>query len=111
MNRHGSAGPLAALPVEARLIIFGTYPNSSSNVLKLSKTCHAVAPFLPLRHGHIIYETYRNKSDKGAVIRSLLAEAPFSDRIRIIVGDDDTNEAGVVVVDAFGCVSSKIGQQ
>jgi trehalose 6-phosphate phosphatase len=60
--------------------------------------------------GKMVCEIRLHGSDKGGVIASFLKERPFKGRTPIFAGDDVTDEAGFVIVNACGGLSIKIGE-
>ena len=85
---------------------------------ELEETCRAIAEEvvaqhsnLRLLHGKMVYELMQRGGDKGSAISAFLSEPPFKERIPLFAGDDITDEAGFLVVNAHGGVSIKVGDQ
>jgi trehalose 6-phosphate phosphatase len=81
------------------------------------KRCHAFARKITRNRadlhmivGKMVCEIRLLGNDKGGVIASFLDERPFKGRKPIFAGDDATDEAGFVAVNAHGGVSIKIGE-
>lgn len=83
---------------------------------ELERECRAAVeqivennPKLRLLRGKMVWEIAQAGSDKGGAISAFLSEPPFKGRIPLFAGDDVTDEAGFLVVNARGGVSIKIG--
>ncbi len=81
------------------------------------KKCHALArkivrgrPDLHMIKGKMVCEIRLHGNDKGAVIAAFLEERPFKGRKPIFAGDDATDEAGFIAVNARDGVTIKIGE-
>ena len=65
---------------------------------------------LHLVNGKMVYEICTHKTDKGVGISKLLKTYPFSERIPIFIGDDQTDEAGFEFVNSVGGLSIVVGE-
>jgi trehalose 6-phosphate phosphatase len=59
--------------------------------------------------GKMVIELIPQSGGKGSAITSLLAEAPFRERMPVFVGDDTADEGGFAVVNRLGGVSVHVG--
>lgn len=62
-----------------------------------------------LQTGKMVAEILSARVNKGAAIRSYLAEPPFVDRLPVFAGDDATDEDGFATVNGLAGISIKIG--
>jgi trehalose 6-phosphate phosphatase len=62
-----------------------------------------------LRAGKMVIEALAHDGNKGAAIRSFLAEAPFRGRVPVFAGDDITDEDGFALVNSLSGISIKVG--
>ena len=60
-------------------------------------------------HGHFVFELKQRSVSKGMAVRALLAEAPFAGRVPVFVGDDVTDEDGIVAVQEAGGYGVRVG--
>jgi trehalose 6-phosphate phosphatase len=70
----------------------------------------AEAQELRVLHGNMVSEAALAGVDKGHALRGFLAEAPFANRIPIMVGDDTTDEDGFRAAQELGGFGVRIGQ-
>ncbi|MBI2409000.1 MAG: trehalose-phosphatase [Gemmatimonadetes bacterium] len=68
-----------------------------------------LGPQFAVLNGKCVVELLPAGVDKGSAIRAFLNEAPFRGRRPVFLGDDVTDEAGFVAVNALGGVSIKVG--
>lgn len=69
----------------------------------------AAAPELRLLPGKCVFEVLPRGISKGASVLAFMAEAPFSGRRPIFIGDDVTDEAGFEAVQQHGGIAVKVG--
>lgn len=69
-----------------------------------------VADTLQLQKGKRVVEIKPAGFDKGTAIEAFLAEAPFSGRRPVYIGDDMTDEHGFAVVNQRDGISIKVGK-
>jgi trehalose 6-phosphate phosphatase len=62
-----------------------------------------------LLNGHCVCELKQRAVSKAGAVRSCLAEAPFSGRLPVFVGDDVTDEDGIRAVQAAGGFGIRVG--
>jgi len=60
--------------------------------------------------GKRVVELIPANANKGFAIQAFMAEPPFRDRRPVFIGDDRTDEAGFVTVNALGGISVKVGR-
>ncbi len=59
--------------------------------------------------GHCVVELKQRAVSKGFAVRAYLAEAPFAGRLPVFVGDDVTDEDGILAVQAAGGFGIRVG--
>lgn len=69
----------------------------------------AESPGLSLLHGKMVLEAKPEAATKGHAIEAYLREPPFLGRHAVFAGDDVTDEAGFVAVQAVGGTAIKVG--
>ena len=62
-----------------------------------------------LQDGHCVCELKQRAISKGSAVRACLAEAPFTGRLPVFVGDDVTDEDGIRAVQAAGGFGIRVG--
>jgi trehalose 6-phosphate phosphatase len=60
-------------------------------------------------HGHCVFELKQRAVSKGVAVAALLAQAPFTERQPVFVGDDVTDEDGIRAVQAAGGFGVRVG--
>ena len=68
----------------------------------------ALPPELEVMPGHRVFEVKPRATSKGLAIHAFMKEPPFRGRTPVFVGDDVTDEAGFLAVNALGGVSVKV---
>lgn len=77
--------------------------------------CEAVASALAsamgfgAAEGKLVMEILPAAANKGRAVRTLMESAPFAGRMPVFVGDDLTDENGILVVQAMGGYGIKVG--
>ena len=69
----------------------------------------AAGPGWALQIGKMVYELRPSRASKGDAVERFLREPPFLGRHAVFAGDDVTDEAGFVAVQAAGGTAIKIG--
>jgi trehalose 6-phosphate phosphatase len=70
-----------------------------------------VLPDYRPQFGDRVLELRPEGMDKGAAVRAFLAQAPFTGRVPVFVGDDLTDEHGFSVVNTLGGLSVLVGNR
>lgn len=70
---------------------------------------YAPARLLDVIAGSEVIEARPRGADKGVAPRSLANRKPFSGRLQVYVGDDQTDEDGIVAAQELGGFGVKIG--
>lgn len=60
-------------------------------------------------HGHCVFELKQRSVSKGLAVRALLAQAPFTGRRPVFVGDDVTDEDGIAATQEAGGFGVRVG--
>jgi len=81
----------------------------ADEILALAESFTRRYPELALQPGKCVIELKPRGVDKGAAINAFMQEAPFAGRMPLFIGDDLTDEAGFMQVNALGGVSIKVG--
>ena len=66
-------------------------------------------PGFELQGGNLVMEIKPTGMDKGKVVRTILSQPPFADRLPVYVGDDLTDEHGFAAVSAAGGYGIRVG--
>ncbi|PWE31722.1 trehalose-phosphatase [Pararhodobacter marinus] len=61
--------------------------------------------------GNMVCEAMLTGYDKGRALQTLMGEAPFRDRIPVMVGDDTTDEDGFLAAQQLGGIGVSIGRR
>lgn len=85
-------------------------PRSASYAHRVMRSLkEKYAPGFVIQKGKRVVELKPAGTDKGNVIRHLMANPPFKGRVPVFVGDDVTDEAGFKVVNEMNGYSIKVG--
>lgn len=68
------------------------------------------SPGLTLLRGKMVAEAKPGGASKGRAIEDFLAEAPFTGRTPVFIGDDLTDEVGFSTVQRLGGIGVKVGE-
>jgi trehalose 6-phosphate phosphatase len=86
-------------------------PQAAEEVLALGRDiARRYGDSLAIQPGKMVLEFRTPGADKGAAIAAFMAEAPFSGRRPVFIGDDVTDEAGFSEVNRRGGISVRIGE-
>ena len=85
-------------------------PRAKNGAFSLVKELLSKNVGLHFVSGKMVYEISTCKTDKGVGISKLLKTYPFSQRIPIFIGDDQTDEAGFDFVNSVGGLSIVVGE-
>lgn len=85
-------------------------PEYQQQIMQLAESMVQRFPMLALQPGKCVVELKPKGIDKGAAINAFMQEAPFAGRIPVFIGDDLTDEAGFLVVNAMNGLSVKVGE-
>ena len=70
----------------------------------------AAGPDWALQMGKFVFEIRPARASKGDALERFLAEAPFTDRLPLALGDDLTDESMFAVTNARGGFSIRVGR-
>ncbi len=84
-------------------------PELAAAARAAARQAAAGRPEVTVLEGKCVVEIVPAGRDKGTAIRAFMAEAPFSGREPVFVGDDVTDEAGFAAVRAMGGVAVRVG--
>jgi trehalose 6-phosphate phosphatase len=70
----------------------------------------AESPGITLLRGKMVVEAKPGGASKGRAIEDFLAEAPFTGRTPVFIGDDVTDEVGFSTVQRLGGLGIKVGE-
>lgn len=108
---------VAAMPgtlLEAKGMAFALHYRQAMSyqqqVWRLAESTVARFPQLMLQPGKCVVEIKPHGTDKGAAINAFMQEPPFAGRMPVFVGDDLTDEAGFLAVNAMRGISVKVGE-
>jgi trehalose 6-phosphate phosphatase len=89
---------------------FRSAPHAADAALALGRDiARRYGDTLAIQPGKMVLEFRSPGADKGAAIAAFMAEAPFSGRRPVFVGDDVTDEAGFAEINRRGGISVRIG--
>jgi len=77
--------------------------------LALAESVVSRYPELALQPGKCVVELKPLGVSKGEAIKAFMKEAPFAGRTPLFIGDDLTDEAGFIQVNALQGISIKVG--
>ncbi|WKW49518.1 trehalose-phosphatase [Rhodomicrobium lacus] len=66
-------------------------------------------PGFILTHGKMVVELRLHRATKGTAIGLLMQQQPFQGRVPFFAGDDATDEDAMIVVNALGGITAKVG--
>lgn len=105
--------PLTGCHVEAKGMAYALHYREAqqyqAQVLALAESFTRRYPELALQPGKCVVELKPRGVNKGEAIKTFMGEAPFKGRTPLFIGDDLTDEAGFVQVNAFEGISIKVG--
>lgn len=84
-------------------------PQFQQDILALAATFVERYQELTLQPGKCVVELKPKGVDKGAAIAAFMQEAPFAGKTPLFMGDDLTDEAGFIQVNALNGISIKVG--
>ncbi|MEA9392627.1 trehalose-phosphatase [Acerihabitans sp. TG2] len=107
---------IAHLPgchVEAKGMAFALHYREAQhyqkNILTVAESFVTRYPELALQPGKCVVELKPQGVSKGEAIKVFMDEAPFAGRTPLFIGDDLTDEAGFIQVNALQGISIKVG--
>ena len=84
-------------------------PSMEGECLQVMQEVARSGTGLALLRGKMVVEVKPAGVSKGRAIEDFMHEAPFSGRDPVFVGDDETDEAGFVMVQSHGGTGVKVG--
>lgn len=84
-------------------------PHLAELCLRAMHDAVAESPGITLLRGKMVVEAKPGGASKGRAIEEFMAEAPFTGRTPIFIGDDVTDEAGFSAVQRLGGIGIKVG--
>ncbi len=99
----------AALALHYRLARGDAQKIAQAALRAIERLVAQAADQYTVQRGKMVFEIKPKQADKGRAIEAFLAEPPFAGRTPFFAGDDLTDEAGFVTVNARGGWSVKIG--
>lgn len=94
----------------ALAIHYRTAPERSSTIRSVAQNILAdIGPAFRLLEGSGVFELLPRAASKGAAVRAFMAEAPFSGRLPVFVGDDITDLEGFQAVREMGGFGIAVG--
>ncbi|WP_410015423.1 trehalose-phosphatase [Sodalis sp. C49] len=107
---------IAAFPgchVEAKGMAYALHyrqaPQYQDAIMAVAETFARRYAELALQPGKCVVELKPKGVDKGAAIQAFMQESPFAGRTPLFIGDDLTDEAGFIQVNALNGISIKVG--
>lgn len=94
---------------QALAVHYRAAPGREAEVLQTMRRLTADLADLSLLEGKMVVEAKPKAVDKGTVVRSLMAHAPFAGRRPVFIGDDVTDEDAILAVQALGGIGAKVG--
>lgn len=85
------------------------HPERGDRAIALVEEAMEALDGLHAVHGKMVVEVKPATSDKGAAVETFMAEAPFSGRMPVFVGDDVTDEDGFRAATRLGGFGIKVG--
>lgn len=99
--------------VEAKGMAFALHYRAAQHyqhdILTVAESFIARYPELALQPGKCVVELKPRGVSKGEAIKAFMSEAPFAGRTPLFIGDDVTDEAGFIQVNALQGISIKVG--
>ncbi|MBJ7533412.1 trehalose-phosphatase [Rhodomicrobium vannielii ATCC 17100] len=84
-------------------------PELETLCLALVKELTANLSGFVLTHGKMVVELRLHRATKGTAIALLMQQPPFQGRVPFFAGDDATDEDAILVVNALGGITAKVG--
>lgn len=84
-------------------------PEAEAEAIALARRL-AAETGLELQPGHMVLELKTPGADKGRALTAFMAEAPFAGATPVMLGDDQTDEAGFRAAEALGGYGVRVGE-
>lgn len=85
-------------------------PELETECVETMRAAVEQTPGLTLLRGKMVVEAKPGGASKGRAIEAFLAEAPFTGRTPVFIGDDITDEVGFSTVQRLGGLGIKVGE-